>query len=92
MFGFERSAKLIRKWLRLKPKEIQPVFCVINHGKCENRAICDRNVNDIIKRGIVKVKRCEQSNELEVLCHSLRGGYGSGLTDRGLRPRRGHAR
>ena len=54
VFGSERSAKLVRKWLRLKPEEIQPVFCAINHGKCENRAICDRNVNDIIKRSVVK--------------------------------------
>ena len=72
VFGSERSAKLIRKWLRLKPQEIQPVFCAINHGKCEDRAICDRNVNDIIKRGVVKVKRCQQPSDLEVSGHSLR--------------------
>ena len=39
VFGSERSAKLVRKWLRLKPAEIQPIFCAINHGKCEDRAI-----------------------------------------------------
>jgi integrase/recombinase XerD len=33
VFGSERSAKLVRKWLRLKPQEIQPVFCAINLGK-----------------------------------------------------------
>ena len=49
VFGSARSAKLVKKWLRLKPKEIQPVFCAINHGRCEDRTICDRNVNDIIK-------------------------------------------
>jgi hypothetical protein len=49
VFGSEKSTKLVRKWLRLKPAEIQPVFCAINHGKCEDRAISDRNVNDIIK-------------------------------------------
>ena len=27
VFSSERSAKLVRKWLRLKPQEIQPVFC-----------------------------------------------------------------
>jgi len=37
VFGSERSAKLVRKWLRLKPQDIQPVFCAINHGKCDDR-------------------------------------------------------
>jgi hypothetical protein len=31
VFGSERSAKLVSKWLRLKPQEIQPVFCAIIH-------------------------------------------------------------
>ena len=60
VFGSERSTQLVRKWLRLKPHEIQPVFCAINHGRCVDRAICDRNVNDIIMRSVVKVRRCER--------------------------------
>ena len=83
VFGSERSAKLVRKWLRLKPKEIQPVFCAINHGKCKDRAICDRNVNDIIKRSVVKVKRCERPSDLEVSGHSLRVGAAQDLLIRG---------
>ena len=83
VFGSERSAKLLRKWLRLKPQEIQPVFCAINHGRCEDRAICDRNVNDIIKRSIVKVKRCERPSDLEVSGHSLRVGVAQDLLIRG---------
>jgi len=83
VFGSERSAKLVRKWLRLKPAKIQPVFCAINHGKCEDRAICDRNVNDIIKRSIVKVKRCERPSDLEVSGHSLRVGAAQDLLIRG---------
>ena len=83
VFGSERSAKLVRKWLRLKPQEIEPVFCAINHGKCKDRAICDRNVNDIIKRGIVKVKKCERPNELEVSGHSLRVGAAQDLLIKG---------
>ena len=82
-FGSERSAKLVRKWLRLKPEEIQPVFCAINHGKCEDRAICDRNVNEIIKRSVVKVKRCERPSDLEVSGHSLRVGAAQDLVIRG---------
>ena len=83
VFGSERSAKLVRKWLRLKPAEIQPVFCAINHGKCEDRAICDRNVNDIIKRSVVKVKRCERPSDLEVSGHSLRVGTAQDLLIKG---------
>jgi len=74
VFGSERGGKLVRKWLRLKPKEIQPAFCAINHGRCQDRAIFDRNANDIIKRGVVKVKRCERQSDLEVSGHSLRVG------------------
>ena len=83
MFGSERSAKLVRKWLQLKPAEIQPVFCAINHGRCKDRAICDRNVNDIIKRSVVKVKRCERPSDLVVSGHSLRVGAAQDLLIRG---------
>ena len=83
VFGSERSTKLVRKWMRLKPVEIQPVFCAINHGKCEDRAICDRNVNDIIKRSVVKVKRCERPSDLEVSGHSLRVGAAQDLLIKG---------
>ena len=83
VFGSERSAKLVRKWLRLKPAKIQPVFCAINHEKCEDRAICDRNVNDIIKRSVVKVKRCERPSDLEVSGHSLRVRAAQDLLIRG---------
>ena len=83
VFGSERSAKLVRKWLRLKPQEIEPVFCAINHGQCKDRAICDRNVNDIIKRGIVKVKRCERPSDREVSGNSLRVGAAQDLLIKG---------
>ena len=74
---------MVSKWKRLKPAEIQPVVCAINHGQCEDRAICDRNVNDIIKRGVVKVKRCERPSDLEVSGHSLRVGAAQDLLVRG---------
>ena len=83
VFGSERSANLVRKWLKIKPREIQPVFCAINHGRCEDRAICDRNVNDIIKRSVVKVKRCERPSDLEVSAHSLRVGAAQDLLIKG---------
>ena len=83
VFGSERSAKLVGKWMRLKPKEIKPVFCAINHGRCEDRAICDRNVNDIIKRSVVRVKRCERPSDVEVSGHSLRVGAAQDLLIKG---------
>ena len=50
VFGSERSAKFLRAWFWKKPKEIEAVFCAINHGQCVDRPICDRNVNEIIKQ------------------------------------------
>jgi len=32
VFGSERSANLLRGWFRKKPKDIEAVFCAINHG------------------------------------------------------------
>ena len=55
VLGSGRSAKLVRKWLKLKPNEIQPVFYAMDHEKCEERAIYDRNVNAIIKQRVVKL-------------------------------------
>ena len=69
VFGSERSAKLLRGWFRQKPKEIEAVFCAINHGQCLDRPICDRNVNEIIKKSVVKVKRCERPSDLDVSGH-----------------------
>ena len=83
VFGSERSAKLLKKWLRLKPKEIQSVFCAINHGRCLDRAICDRQVNEIIKQGLVRVKRYRRPSDLEVSGHSLRVGAAQDLLIKG---------
>ena len=83
VFGSRRSAKLVKKWLQIKPKEIEPIFCAINHNHCKNRAICDRNVNDIIKKSIIKVKRCEKPSDLEVSGHSLRVGAAQDLLIKG---------
>nr|BDD43763.1 tyrosine recombinase XerC [Paracoccaceae bacterium] len=83
VFGSERSAKLLRGWFRKKPQEIEPVFCAINHGQCLKRPICDRNVNEIIKKSVVKVKRCERPSDLEVSGHSLRVGAAQDLLIKG---------
>ena len=83
VFGSERSAKLLKMWYRKKPKEIAAVFCAINHGQCLDRPICDRNVNEIIKKSVVKVKRCERPSDLEVSGHSLRVGAAQDLLIKG---------
>ena len=83
VFGSERSAKLLRVRFRKKPKEIEAVFCAINHGQCVVRPICDRNVNEIIKKSVVKVKRCERPSDLEVSGHSLRVGAAQDLLIKG---------
>ena len=83
VFGSERSAKLLKAWFWKKPKEIEAVFCAINHGLCMDRSICDRNVNEIIKKSVVKVKRCERPSELEVSGHSLRVGAAQDLLIKG---------
>ena len=83
VFGSNRSAKLVKKWLRLKPQRIYPLFCAINHNQCLDRAICDRSVNEIIKRNIVKVKRCDRPSDLDVSGHSLRVGAAQDLLIKG---------
>ena len=83
VFGSARSAKLLRGWFRKKPKEIEAVFCAISHGQCLDRPICDRNVNEIIKKSVVKVKRCERPSDLEVSGHSLRVGAAQDLLIKG---------
>ena len=83
VFGSERSAKLLRMWFRKKPKEIEAVFCAINHGQCLDRPICDRNVNEIIKKSVVKVKRFDRPSDLEVSGHSLRVGAAQDLLIKG---------
>jgi integrase/recombinase XerD len=48
-----------------------------------DRSISDRNVNEIIKMGVVKVKRCERPSDLEVSGHSLRVGAAQDLLIKG---------
>jgi len=83
VFGSERSAKLLRAWFQKKPTEIESVFCAINHGRYLDRPICVRNVNEIIKKSVVKVKRCKRLSDLEVSGDSLRVGATQDLLVKG---------
>ena len=60
MFESDRRTKLVKKWLRMRPKEIQYVSCDINNGIYNDRAVCYYNVNDIIK-----VKRRKRPSNFE---------------------------
>lgn len=84
IFGSERSAKLLRTTLQRKPKGIQSVFCAINHGKCVVQPIYDRHVSDIIKRRVIKVKRCKRPSNSDVSGHSLRVGAAQDLLMKGF--------
>ena len=81
-FGSERSAKLLRRWLRRKPANIDWVFCAISHENCLDRPICGRSVNNIIKKSIVRVKG-HRPRDAEVSGHSLRVGAAQDLLIKG---------
>ena len=82
-FGSQRSAKLLRQWLRAKPKDVHWVFCALSHGRCIDRPICDRSVNKIIKQSIVRL-RGERPREAEISGHSLRVGAAQDLLIKGF--------
>ena len=78
VFGSERSAELLRKWLRRKPKDIPWIFCAVNHGQCLDRGVCGRTVSEIVKRAVVRT-RGPRPREAEVSGHSLRVGAAQDL-------------
>ena len=81
-FGSRRSAKLLRRWLKQKPAEIDWLFCALNHGNCLDRPLCGRSINDIVKSAVVKT-RGERPREHEVSGHSLRVGAAQDLLIKG---------
>ena len=81
-FGSERSAKLLRRWLRRKPADIDWVFCAISHENCLDRPICGRSVNNIIKKSVVRVKG-HRPRDAEISGHSLRVGAAQDLLIKG---------
>ena len=78
VFGSERSAKLLRRWLRRKPRDIPWLFCAVNHGTCLDRSVCGRTVGEIVKRAVVRT-RGARPREAEISGHSLRVGAAQDL-------------
>lgn len=59
------------------------MFCAVNHGRCLDRAICDQQVNEIIKQALVRVKRYQRPSDFEVSGRSLRVGVAQNLLLKG---------
>jgi site-specific recombinase XerD len=74
MLGFEDQTRTEEVYLAIRR---------LKRSKClEQRQAIGIN-HDIIKRSVVKVKRCEQPSDLEVSGHSLRVGAAQDLLIRG---------
>lgn len=83
VFGTERSARLLKKWLRVRPKDIDALFCPTVHNKFVDRHLCDKSVNEIIKRSVIRVKGCNRPSDRDVSGHSLRVGAAQDLLRQG---------
>lgn len=78
VYGSERSAKLLEKWLRHLPNDIDWIFCSTVHGRYQDRPMSDRSVNNILKKAIVRT-RGERPRDTEISGHSLRVGAAQDL-------------
>ncbi len=58
------------------------VFCAISRGACLDRAICDRSVNEIIKKAVARVKIPGRPDDRSVSGHSMRVGAAQDLLTR----------
>ena len=82
VFGSRRSATLLGNWMKIKPDDIEWLFCPISSGRCINRPLCGRSVSDIIKKSIVSLKG-ERPRDREISGHSLRVGAAQDLLTNG---------
>lgn len=82
VFGSDRSAKLLRKWLRHKPPAISWIFCPVRHGQCLDKPLTGRSVNEIIKMSVVRTRGMRPRDHL-VSGHSLRVGAAQDLLKQG---------
>ena len=82
VYGSVRSAKLLRKWLTILPRNHTTLFCPTCHGHIVDRPMSGRSISEIIKRAVIKT-RGERPRESEVSGHSLRVGAAQDLLTMG---------
>lgn len=82
VYGSDRSAKLLRKWLYILPHNHTTLFCPTCHGQIVDRPMSGRSISEIIKRAVIKT-RGERPRESEVSGHSLRVGAAQDLLTMG---------
>ena len=82
VYGSVRSAKLLRKWLTILPRNHTTLFCPTCHGQIVDRPMSGRSISEIIKRAVIKT-RGERPRESDVSGHSLRVGAAQDLLTMG---------
>ena len=72
------SAKLLKTWMKQLPNNSEYLFRPVYNEKILSRALCERSINEIIKKSVVKT-RGHRPREREVSGHSLRVGAAQDL-------------
>jgi len=78
VYGSKRSAKLLKTWMKQLPNNSEYLFRPVYNENILNRALCERSINEIIKKSVVKT-RGHRPREREVSGHSLRVGAAQDL-------------
>ena len=68
--GSKRSSQLLKTWMKHLPENSDYLFSPVYNEKILNRALCERSINEIIKKSVVKT-RGHRPREREVSGHSL---------------------
>ena len=78
VYGSKRSEKLLKTWMKQLPDNSEYLFRPVYNENIINRALCERSINEIIKKSVVKT-RGHRPREREVSGHSLRVGAAQDL-------------
>ena len=77
-YGSKRSSQLLKTWRKHLPENSDYLCRPVYKEKILNRALCERSINEIIKKSVVKT-RGHRPREREVSGHSLRVGAAQDL-------------